>query len=681
MNGTAIDLAPRPGGGEVRLSPGPADQFWFLGVLRCLLILFPALSLRGSLLGGRPGGLLMGVLERQCLSQPVKILRGKGLPGSFLHRQNRLGLRCLTRFNLPGAVAQSGLLRPSAQRVKCPGLCFTHGCQQHPISQADSLPAQQFSPVKIPAQGNLLQVLFQSLGGIGHDQPVLGPGHSHIQHPHFLGYAFRCHFHGDGPFCKGRVAHPVFLVHRGQSQAQGFVAENLAAQALLVKLPGEVAQKHHRELQSFGFVDAHNGNAAGRHRALRRQAPAFQGLKVVQELGQIPEATLLVAHRQFIEQPQIGPFGLAAGHGCVNAVHPGQGKAAFQQSGQRLLPGFPAKLSQDFQKILGFGAWIGTQGIVHCAGFPGSPEGCQIICSKIEQGTCQCGDQRNVLPGILDNLQKRPEGTNFRRLHQVGAAAGGAADSPGFQRPLENGPGASWGAEQDHDILRLHRTQLSILAHRGALPEHGLNPVRHKIRFFLVGVFPNRDGVQFRSRGSQRNVRDSLLQHFRTGIVKSSHFRAHTGSEHIVYRSNHLAAGPEIPAEQHLSALPGGSLVRRDIIPVFFQENPRIRQTKLIDGLLHVPHQKAVLPLFRQRHENSVLDAVGVLILVHQDLPEPSGDFRCRSGWAAPVFSQQQIQRPVFQVAEVQHPAAALRRRIGPVKISYQRNQSTDSRR
>ena len=82
-----------------------------------------------------------------------------------------------------------------------------------------------------------------------------------------------------------------------------------------------------------------------------------------------------------------------------------------------------------------------------------------------------------------------------------------------------------------------------------------------------------------------------------------------------------------------------------------------------------------------QGRKNRVLYAVGVLILVHQDLPVESADLRRCCRGACPEFTQQQIQGLMLQIAEIQTTAAFFRAAVGFVKLPDQSNQSPGSRR
>ena len=152
----------------------------------------------------------------------------------------------------------------------------------------------------------------------------------------------------------------------------------------------------------------------------------------------------------------------------------------------------------------------------------------------------------------------------------------------------------------------------------------------------------------------------ALPESLRFGVVQTAHLRGHAGGEHLVHPFNDLRAGTEIVAEQHLPSLSGLSLLRASVLVVFFQEDSRVCQPELINGLFYIAYQKAILPFSAEGVKNGILHRVGVLVFVHQDFPEPTADFPRCHGWRSTGFSQQQIQGVLLQIAEIQNSPASL---------------------
>ena len=84
-----------------------------------------------------------------------------------------------------------------------------------------------------------------------------------------------------------------------------------------------------------------------------------------------------------------------------------------------------------------------------------------------------------------------------------------------------------------------------------------------------------------------------------------------------------------------------------------FQEQPRLRQAEPVYALLHVPHQEQAVSGFPfaaggQATDNLILHPGNILAFIHEDFgipPAHRGTGRLRT---------QDLQRPVFQVIEVQ---------------------------
>ena len=202
------------------------------------------------------------------------------------------------------------------------------------------------------------------------------------------------------------------------------------------------------------------------------------------------------------------------------------------------------------------------------------------------------------------------------------------------------------------------------------------NPLCHKSRFILIGVVFHFDAVEFHSGIRQLDMRNTFPQHFLFTISKATYCSTHAVGEHIIHRFNYFSAGTEIGTEQYLSALGRSCLPCRHIDMILFQENSGISQTELVDGLLHVTDHKAIVPSIGQRFKNRILDTIGVLVFIHHDLPESVADLpRCSSD-AATVFTLEQIQHLMFQVAEIHAATSFLNLGISNFKLPHQTDQS-----
>ena len=285
VDGTAVGLARKLPRIKPGTPPGTYQCLWLLGILSSLHVLDPSLSAGGGLLGWRLGCLQMTIAEGQRVAQGFFCLRRHGLaffpalicPHGFL--------RNLSNTDFPGDIPRLCFPGPSAQGVQFSRLRPAQCRKQHPVPHTDGIPAKQFPAVKVHSQGNILQIRCQGLGRIGHNQTIFGPGHGNIKHPHFLGNAFRLHFRGNCPLGDGGIPKPVGIVRHGKAQSQLFVAQDLRSEALLVKLSGQITQKHHRKFQALGFVDAHNLDTARSGGIRRYQSPLLHSIQMLQELG------------------------------------------------------------------------------------------------------------------------------------------------------------------------------------------------------------------------------------------------------------------------------------------------------------------------------------------------------------------------------------------------------------
>ena len=438
------------------------------------------------------------------------------------------------------------------------------------------------------------------------------------------------------------------------------MAEHLGPKTLLVELPGQTAQEHHREFQTLGLVDTHDGDGAGGALALHLQSLFLLQGQVLQELLQIPVAAVFVARRQLIERLEVRPAHLAVRHGGIDTVHPGQGEDLLDQVGNGVHPCLPPQHRQGVQKCPVLLIFLLGQGIIDRAFFIFAAEGRQLVGGEAENGACHGGDEGNILPGVGYDLQNGAEGLDLRGGQQVGAAAGGAANALGFQRLPELGTHTSGRAQQDHDVIGLHGAQLILFPNQGARVQHFFDPLRHICRFLGVGVALDIDTVELYGGVRQWLPGQTLVEGFVGAVVETAHPLAHAAFKNVIDRLDDLGTGAEIGAEEHLPPLPCRRVLHVGIAVVFFQEDAGICQTELVDGLLHIAHHEAVVGASGEGGEDGVLYLVGVLILVHHDLHEPLPQVGSGGGAylvTKSILPPQQLQHQMLQIAEV-HAAA-----------------------
>ena len=322
------------------------------------------------------------------------------------------------------------------------------------------------------------------------------------------------------------------------------------------------------------------------------------------------------------------------------------------------------------------GVFTGHQRVIEASLFVPCPNPGQILRGKAKNRAGQRTDQRDILTRIHHRLQQAAKGTDFLSLEQIRAAAGGTADTQGLQRPLEVSARAAGRPQKNHDIPRLYRAQSVTVPYQCIGSQHITDSISNKGCFLRIGVRHGRQRVQLYAGIRKRNMGNAFPESLCLGIIESSDFRCHTGRKHMIDTLDNLSAGAEIVTEQHLSSLPRLRVFGGSVGFIFFKEYPRVCQPELIDGLLDITHQKAILLFEAQRGKNRVLHTVGILIFVHQNLPVSASNLRCGGCGIRPGFAQQKIQGVVLQIAEVQNPAAALGCPVIPVKLLYQSDKS-----
>ena len=103
-------------------------------------------------------------------------------------------------------------------------------------------------------------------------------------------------------------------------------------------------------------------------------------------------------------------------------------------------------------------------------------------------------------------------------------------------------------------------------------------------------------------------------------VVQSADARRHCQPKYIVCRLKDRRVRTEIVRKQDTARLTvrGLRIVRK--AAVLFQKNAGVSQPEAVDGLLDVADKEEILPLSRDRREDRILHAVGVLIFVDHDL-------------------------------------------------------------
>lgn len=219
------------------------------------------------------------------------------------------------------------------------------------------------------------------------------------------------------------------------------------------------------------------------------------------------------------------------------------------------------------------------------------------------------------------------------------------------------------GTHQDHDILRPAGAQGAVALRDGiALIQQLPDARRHEpglggdLLYRLV-ILPRllvgRDEMELcLAIHPLRVIRRPEVEGLVLAVVHLPHLHRQNVGEDEVGALQNLPPGAEVAGQQDLPLLSVSRLLPGLEPVVFSQENGGIRQAKAVDALLHVPHSEDVLPVFGHRLEDGVLDLVGVLVLVHQDLPV-SGRHLLPQLCGGTAGTHQQAQGQVLLVGEV----------------------------
>jgi hypothetical protein len=110
---------------------------------------------------------------------------------------------------------------------------------------------------------------------------------------------------------------------------------------------------------------------------------------------------------------------------------------------------------------------------------------------------------------------------------------------------------------------------------------------------------------------------------------------------------------------------------------VFPQEDGRVGEAEAVDRLLHVPNVEQIVPVAGDGVENGVLDSVGVLVFVDQNLAVPVRDAPAQLRLPAGASAGQRRERKMLQVGIIQKGAAALFSGIGFVELPDQPEEAS----
>ncbi len=506
----------------------------------------------------------------------------------------------------------------------------------------------------------VLHVFLRGVAG-REDQLFLRAGHGDIEDPESLRTlaAQGGLFHGG--MDEGGVGKAGVWLTALQSDAQFGVQDEALVQLAVIELVLEVGDNTDFELQPLALVDGHDlhdvgvGGQGGGH--VQRAVLFPEPVHVPDEAGGAAGTVGVVAVRVVEQHLQVGHPLLADVHGADNGVVGGllidapQQFAGAHGEGERAVG---AQLVQELCAV-GISVLFTFQDRLIEVPFPRvHPEGRHFVFFESEEGRQQHGEERHVLDRVVDDRKQGQHGHDFRGVQEAGAGFGIDRNAGlGQHFAVCRGRGA-WGPHEDGKVFIVQRT-VGVLAFSdffGDVP----GDVRGLRLPFVDALLRDHDGEFHIGFFALRiAVLRAEIELFGLVIADFAHGPAHEPGEGVVDRPEDALPAAEILSEDD----GGGVLVFLRIIEVvalFFREEEfRHGLAEAVDALLDVAdHEEVVL---REGGEDGVLQLVGVLVLVDEDLLELLPQVLCQlfpfKSLGGGVFHQE-FERHEFGVGKVE---------------------------
>ena len=450
--------------------------------------------------------------------------------------------------------------------------------------------------------------------GHGEDELILRTGERHIQKAHLLAAQFPGVDIGQRGVGSGLVGALAVLRPQPQPGTVAAVHQHRLTDIRSVELARRIPHEHHRELQTLGAVDGHDGHAPGVHPAGHSVLSGAAGLR----------GGINGAH----QRRDAACTGSGAEGGKAAGILPAAG-TVFQHAQRRQITGggknfFQQLLRRGAARHLPQGGEVGVEilhllgkGIVcrvlqrqqQCAvqadagglfvrlGLYLTAAGAQphkVILGKAEHRAQHGGGQIDVLRGVIDDLEQGDEGADVGRKHQVLPGIGVYRDAPGGQRlHIRRELGAR--RQQYAAVLVPHRAGGTALPHRlsgrNQLRDALRDPacislglvVRQKLHLHAALIFPG-------------CAADQTLPIPIGGIAQ---LRGHELLKEIVDARHYLRCGAEVCIQRQQSVRARGALRRagtgfcaRQQRPAvqLLPEDARLCLPEAVDALLQVAH-------------------------------------------------------------------------------------------
>ena len=527
------------------------------------------------------------------------------------------------------------------------------------------------------------KMLRRARAGADHDELFLRARHGDVQHAQLLGLCLaaqltlKCEPRSRGVFDR------AFRVHADRPEAVFRVDEHGALEVHAAERAREVRKDHDRKFQSLGLVDAHDAHALRGVRGLRHgRLAGFQLLAQMPDKGEEPPpAAALKFLRQREERTKIFP---ACGSSPHRAEHRRDMAALIErrdQLGERERPRALAQLAQQREEPCGVLAPVRGECIVKIAARRFRAQLGEPVRRKAEKRRAQHGDERHVLPRVVQYFEQREGHGDLHRFVKAAVALGGTVQPAALQRAAIVGKPCAGRAHEDDDVLLPHRARLVrfIVLHREAAGDEPLYVVRGEARLgpgrtelFRVALLRGHlHKMELRAAVGVLGIARPDVQGLILAVVQLAHFPGKDVAEHEVRRVQHRIARAEVFAQKELRALALRRVGGVRVAQIVVEENTRVGEAEAVDALLDVADGEEVFSFTGNGGEDAVLHLVRVLIFVHHDLAVALRD-RSRKVGGLSVRAEEQVDGLMLLVGEVRRVAAALLLLISAGKIRRQ---------
>ena len=465
--------------------------------------------------------------------------------------------------------------------------------------------------------------------------------------------------------------------------------EHARARVGFVEQARRVAQKHERELQPLGFVDAQDAHAA----ALAAGGGGLFALGLLplhpeQEAVQPARAGALKLLRQIEQEQHIAPPQLAVRHRARERHDGAVVHDVPQKLAQRQLDRQRAVAREHVEKVPAVVARLcgerdrGVKIMLAVA----RAHGGQIVRRQTEERRAQRRDQRHVLVRIVHHCQQRAQHRHLLGREEPAARFRRHGDAVRFERGAVHGADAVGAAQQDDHVAIVRGALGAVFPHGRAAVDERADAPRNVVRL-QRGLF-RRGRVVVRVRQLEHGelrplavvrVACSGAQAGRVVIVQLAEGAGHDVGKDVVGAGQHRAAGAEILPQEDAPRRTGRGLAEIRKARVFVEEDRGVGEAEAVDRLLDVADEKEVAALARHRAEDEVLHLRHVLIFIDHDLGvaprELTRQLRRRA-----VIVREQLRGHVLEVGEVHEAAPPLFGGVGRAEVQRQRQQRPHGR-